>query len=249
MRVEGIGWFLVCVSLVFVTGCSGSSGSMTNGGGTGGGGGGVIDPDPDPEPESEPVIDPLNIVSADARADYLGPFQDAFHTVKDSARDGGLTSFVNLPSPGSSSYQGYMELSFFSMPSASIRGTTSLTVDMQTGATAGNATGFMGSVLDSAEVMQIVSFEGDVALSGGTLGAASNGAASYSLLIDGDLDNGVQTFAINGQLKGFLYGATGEGIVVSGGSNVLKNDIATVIDGTAVDGVATLWALRPADLP
>ena len=191
------------------------------------------------------VTSPLNIVTAQERAEYYGSFRTAFATVRDTAQDGGLTQFSNLPDPGDSTYDGYMNLVFITSPGANILGEATLAVDLQTGVTSGNATGFLGVIRDDAMIDQVVSYEGNITLSGGNLTAASNGAAGFDLQIDGELDNGLHTFGVDGQLNGYLFGADADGLRVIGSSSALNDDINLIIDGTeVVEGNAAIWALK-----
>ena len=207
----------------------GDAGSGDAGGGT-----------PDPAP---PVIS-LNFATDAERAYYQGDFASSFANVRDNAQIDGVSRIADLPAPGTSNYGGFMEILFFSSPSANVRGEATLNVDMQTGATNGNVTGFMGSVLDETMTNQLVNYEGDVTLSGGSLTAVGPGAAGLSMSIDGTLNNGLQSFGVTGELDGYLFGSTGEGLVVSGRSNPLNDDIVTTVDGAEVDGTVTMWGLR-----
>lgn len=241
-----IGCLIVSMTVAACGGSSGGTLDVTVDPGTGDGGDGDVGGggDTDPPPDPNPPVDPLNIVTSTQRSYYLGAFQAGFETVRDNARDGGLALSGDLPSFGSNTYNGYMEIGFFSTPNANIRGEATLIVSLQDGATTGSATGFMGPVVDSTMATQVVSYEGDVIFSGGSLTAVGNDAAALSMSINGAFDNGVQSFNIAGDLSGYLYGSTANGLVVSGGSNALKDDIVTIVDGGSVDGSATLWALK-----
>ncbi len=214
------------------TGGGDSGGGDMGGGDTGGG-------DP-PAPTS-----PFNLVTAEESAYFQGAFQDDFAFVRDTARVGGTATLADLPGSGVVSYDGFMAISFFSSLAANIRGEATLTVDMATGATGGGATGFMGAVFDETTMTSpIVHYEGDITFSGGSLTAGSNGAAALDIQIDGAFNNGVQDLSITGHIDGYVYGPGGEGVFASGSNFIAPKDITTVVDGTEVNGVATLWALK-----
>lgn len=239
-----LGCLAVMVTLLGCGGGGGSGDGAGDQGGTGGGdgdggdggGGGSVDP---------PVVSPFNIVTPEESVFFNGTFQDEFDFVVDTARVGGQSSMAGLPS-GTISYDGYMAISFFSTLGADIQGEATLTVDMQTGATGGSATGFMGAVFDETTMTNpVVSYDGSVNFSGGSLTAGPTGQAGFAMQIDGAFDNGVQDLTITGQIDGHIYGPDGDGLFASGSNFGVPRDITTIVDGTEVNGIATLWAIRP----
>jgi hypothetical protein len=64
--------------------------------------------------------------------------------------------------------------------------------------------------------------------------------------IDGSLDNGVNTFGVDGTLNGYLFGPNAEGLRVTGSHGGLSNDVDATIDGSGPTplGIATIWALQ-----
>jgi hypothetical protein len=116
---------------------------------------------------------------------------------------------------------------------------------METGAASGGASGFMGSVFDDTTATeQLVIYEGDLTFSGGSLTAGSGGGATLGIAIDGTFDNGVQILSITGAMDGSLYGASAEGVYLSGINFPGSADITPIVDGTPVFGTAALWAQK-----
>lgn len=219
-------------------GGSGSSGG-SGGDGTSDGGGGtdVVTP--------APIL--LNIVTEEERILYLGSFLSDFAMVRDTAILGGLTPFDPAPPAGAVSYDGYMQLLIGNAAvSANVIGDATLLVDLSGGPVTGSATGFLGMTLDSAMMNQVVSYEGVVAITGGGVTEGGTGGSAISFGIDGALDNGQNTFGINGTLSGYLFGAEGSGLRATGSQGGISDDIDATIDGSGPVpvGIATVWALK-----
>ncbi len=235
------------VAILAISGCGGSGTNQqstaidTGGGDTGGGdgsGGGGDDPDPEPEPEPEPS--PFNLASADDAIAYRNVIDFIFPPLRDTMNARGLSVYDDIHTLGSMQYDGYMNLVFVVTPAANLMGNASFSVDLDSGATLGNANGFMGVVMDDQGNEQFVDYVGDVVISGGNLDASG-----YNLQIDGALENGVNTFGVTGQLNGRLFGPNAEALRVIGSKSFFGDDITMTVDGTEIDnGTAGIWATR-----
>lgn len=240
---------LTLVSILAMCGCAAGGGSHQdtaadsggedNGGGDGGGGGGDdgsggSDPDPDPEPEPSP----FNIASADDAIAYLNVIDFLFPPLRDTMNARGLSDYDDIHTLGSMQYDGYMNLVFVVTPAANVMGNASFSVDLDSGATLGNADSFVGVVMDDQGNQQYIDYLGDIAISGGSLDASG-----YALQIDGALENGVNTFGVTGQLNGFLFGPNAEALRVIGTKSFFNDDITMTVDGAEIDnGTAGIWA-------
>jgi hypothetical protein len=165
--------------------------------------------------------------------------------VQDTYNVGGQTPFADLPTGTTVAYAGFMEVLFTSTPNANVRSATTLTVDMQSGATVGSATEFMGYVYNSeTDTTELALYDGSITFVGATLSSTSNGGATIDLEIDGAFGNGVQQFTIAGNIDGPVYGPDANGIYASGSYFGIGQDITLTADGAPVYGSATLWALQ-----
>ncbi|EBA10734.1 hypothetical protein RCCS2_11027 [Roseobacter sp. CCS2] len=202
----------------------------TGGGDTGGG-------DPPTSPFTRPT---------EAQALYFVTQMPAeFQGVKDNYNNGGFTPFTDLPAATTVTYEGFMELAFFTTPNANITSQTSVSVNMQTGATNGTASEFMGWVINPATGLEeLAVYEGDVVMSGGNIFAGSIGQTQYNMQVNGALDNGEQNFTVDGQLDGLIYGPAAEGVYVAGSDFGTNSNLDFTVDGQGVSGTAALWGLE-----
>lgn len=214
---------------------SGGSGSGSGSGGSGGSGGGG---DPDP-----PDTSPFYLATAAEAAAYQNLIEYTFPDLRDTMLARGLTPYDAAITYGDVTYEGYMNLVFAAATAANVLGDASLSVDLASGATTGEATNFMGTVLDDAGATQYVHYLGDVAISNGLLLEAADDAAYYRVEIDGTLENGVNTFGVNGQLDGYIFGDDGDALRVIGTKSFFDDDITLTVDGAEIsDGSAGIWA-------
>lgn len=207
--------------------------------GTGGGDGGGEDPGP--------VSSRLNIVTVDERIIYEEAFLTDFVLLRDTVKLGGLAPFDALPTTGSASFDGYMQVIIGNASvSANVIGNTTLSVDLAGGPITGSASGFLGTTLDDALVTQVVSYEGVIAITGGGVSERLTGGSAINFDINGSLDSGLNTFGIAGTLNGFLYGPEGSGLFATGSHGGLSNDIEATIDGSGSVpiGIASVWATK-----
>ncbi|WP_342069597.1 hypothetical protein [Yoonia algicola] len=150
-----------------------------------------------------------------------------------------------MPTGTTVAFAGFMEVLFTSTPNANVSSAATLTVDMQSGATVGSATEFMGYVYNSeTDTTELALYDGGITFLGGTLTGTSNGSTNIDIEIDGALDNGVQQFTITGNIDGPVYGPDANGIYASGSYFGIGQDITLTADGAPVYGSATLWALQ-----
>lgn len=213
---------------------AGDGGGDDGGGGDGGGGGG------DPTPTS-----PFNAPSEAQALYYVQDFDTAFDAVYLNYNTGGLTPEANLPSPSVVTYQGFMEIAFETTPAGNVHSTASLELDMQTGATTGNASEFMGwAVNPETGLEELALYVGTVEFSGGNLTTIATDKAGFDMQILGSLDNGLQEFSISGQIDGAVYGPEANGLFAGGSSSLISNDITLEVDDVGVNGTAAFWGLK-----
>lgn len=238
--------FLAGLTLLgFMAACGGGGGSAETGGtGSGGdtGGGGDVTPDPPPAPS------PLNIVTPEERAAYYDTFLPTFSAVNTAATEGGATAFDAPAVMGSVTYDGYMQLIMGNATvAANVIGEAVLQVGFDGGPVVGLATGFLGVTTDEAMLRQVVKYEGTINMSGGGVTAGADGSADIAFQVDGNLDNGVNTFSVNGSLVGGFYGEGAEGLYAIGSNTGIHGSMTTTIDGIAGPGnigVGTVSAIR-----
>ncbi|MEJ8562075.1 hypothetical protein QTO30_13160 [Yoonia sp. GPGPB17] len=142
-------------------------------------------------------------------------------------------------------YEGFIELAFTSTPNANITSQAEMYVDMQTGATSGSASEFMGWVANpETGLEELALYEGDVMMSGGNIFAGGIGQTQYNMQINGALDNGEQAFTVDGQLNGFIYGPNTDGVFVTGSDFGTNSNLDFSADGQPVFGTAAIWAVK-----
>ncbi|PJI84611.1 hypothetical protein BC777_3672 [Yoonia maricola] len=242
--IRSLTTYALVLALSACGGGGGSGGDDTGGGGGGDGdtgGGGDDGGDGGGGTPTSPFTAPT-----EAQALYfVTQMPDEFAAVKNAYNVGGLTPFADLPAPSTLNYSGFMELAFTSTPNANITSQASLSVDMQTGATTGSASEFMGWVANPETGLEdLALYEGDVVMSGGNIFAGTSGQTQYNMQINGALNNGEQAFTVNGQLNGFIYGPTADGVFVSGSDFGTNSDLDFTADGQGVFGTAALWGLK-----
>lgn len=237
-------WLLVSALTACGGGGSGSDDvGGTDGGGDTGGADGGAPPDPPPAPS------PLNIVTPNQRAAYYDTLLPAFSDMNAAATMGGATPFAAPAVAGSVTYDGYMQLIMGNATvAANVIGEASLQVDFAGGPITGSATAFLGVTPDEAMVRQVVSYEGTIDIFGGGVTEGADGSADINFQVDGLLDNGVNTFAVDGSLIGGFNGSNAEGLYAIGSNSGVHGLMDTVIDGVAGSanvGIGTVSATRP----
>ncbi|MEL6681372.1 MAG: hypothetical protein AAFQ09_01860 [Pseudomonadota bacterium] len=240
--------FSLTVLLVWVMAACGSGGApgsdnAPSSDDSDGGGDDGTPPDP-PAPPS-----PLNIVTPEQRTAYYDLLLPNFSTVNSSATTGAATPFAAPAVTGSVTYDGYMQLIMGNATiAANVIGTTSVQVSFDGGPVTGSAGNFLGVTPDEAMVRQVVAYEGTVDIFGGGVTEGQDGSTDISFQIDGALDNGVNTFAIDGTLVGGFYGSEAEGLYVIGSNTGVHGNINIAIDGasgTGTLGIGTVSAIKP----
>lgn len=233
--------FLLCV-LSYLTGCGSSGSSETT----------MQDPVPDdpsdPGGGDPPAQSLLNIVSPEQSAAYYTTLLGDFAQVVDASNDGSITAFASLPTSGSVSYSGYMQLIVGNQTvSANVIGEAELTHTLATGVMAGHADGFLGVAEDEFGFDQVAAYEGTILLANGVVADGGGGATAAAIDIAGALDNGLTTLDVTGSLVGALYGAGADGIHMIGSNTGIHGDVDVVIDGVSSSltiAVATVSVLR-----
>jgi len=229
-----------------LTACGGGGGDQgTSGGGSGGdpdGGGTGGTPDPAKVPS------PLNIVSEAERVAYYDTFLPAFSAVNDAATNGLPTAFDSATVTGTVTYDGYMQLIMGNATvAANVIGDASLEVRFDGGPITGAATGFLGVTTDEAMVRQVVAYEGTIDIFGGGVVEGDDGSTDITFEVDGALDNGVNTFAVDGDMIGGFYGDGAEGLYAIGSNTGVHGTMGTEIDGVSGAGnvgIGTISAIR-----
>lgn len=225
----------------------GGGGGDTGGGGggdTGGGGGGGGDP--------PPPVTALFVASDAERLTYETVFAPAVSaTARDSVIGGITTDFPALPTTGSMTYAGYLEIVVgSSVAYANVAAPATVTLTLLDLGITGEATGFMGSALDENLEEQLVNYAGTILISGGNVSEGTFGNAAVMLDIDGTLDSGLHLFSVDGTLTGGLYGVDGEGLRARASTTSIDGSFAAKVDGTAaLIGSGTLSALFSSSTP
>ncbi len=235
-----------CMLLACFASCGGGSGEgRTNGDGAGsgpdGGGSGSSDP---------PVVGTtaLNVLTAAERVSYEADLLSDFAIVTDASTGGGQTVFGSQPTTGSVSYDGYMQLIMGNASvSANVIGNAMLQLDIANATLSGTASGFQGITEDEFDFPQVAHYDGVVTITDATVGASPDGHYAVGFGINGVLDNGLNSFAIDGNLIGSLYGAEAEGLYAIGSYTNIHGSMDITIDGvdTPEDiGIATVSTLK-----
>ena len=224
----------------------GGGGGDTGGGGGGdhGGGGGGVDP--------PPPVTALFVASDAERLTYETVFAPAVIAMaRDSVMGGITTDFPALPTTGSMTYAGYLEIVVgSSVAYANVAAPATLTLTLQDLGITGEATGFMGSALDENLEEQLVNYAGTILIYGGHVREGAFGNAAVTLDIDGTLDSGLHLFSVDGTLIGSLYGLDGEGLRARASTTSIDGSFAAKVDGTAaLIGSGTLSALVASTTP
>lgn len=231
---------LIISALLPIAGCGGGSlQDGSTGGGTGGGGGTT---------GSNPPSSAYHIVSPEQRVAYYNTILPDFSAVTSVATTGPATPFMAPVTTGSATYDGYMRLIMGNTTvSANVIGNATLLVRFDGGTVNGTATDFLGVTLDEALFQQVVSYDGTVAISGGGVTVGADGSADISFDINGQLNNGVNTFAVDGTLVGGFNGDGAEGLYAIGSNSNLHGTMQVTIDGIAGPGnigIATVSGIR-----
>lgn len=235
---------LIVLALWPIAGCGGGTSLQdgSGGGGTGGGtgGGGTTGPNP---PSSA-----YNIVTPEQRIAYYDTVLPDFSAVTSAANTGQPTPFMAPVTTGSATYDGYMRLIMGNPTvSANVIGNATLLVRFDGGAVNGTATDFLGVTLDEAFFQQVVSYDGTIGISGGGVTVGADGFADISFDVDGQLNNGVNTFAVDGTLVGGFNGDGAEGLYAIGSNTNLHGTMQVTIDGIAGPsniGIGTVSGIR-----
>lgn len=237
----------ICFMLAGLAACSsgGGSGGSAGGGGGSDDGGGDDGGGDDGGGGTPPVVSPFTAPTEEQALYFVNEMPTEFNIVRSNHNAGGATPFADLSGLGEVYYDGFMEISIASTPNANIRSATTLSVDMMSGAVSGDASSFMGMVLNSETAThELALYEGAINFSGGTLTPYSNGDTRIDMQVDGALNNGLQYFTLTGTIDGRVYGDEAEGLFASGSYYGLGRDITLTADGADVYGSATLWALK-----
>lgn len=216
--------------------------------GCGGGGGGDGDAQPGIGDDSEddgadapdPVdpVDPLplesalNIATAAESAAYYDTLLPDFSAVRDAAMAPDATIFATMPTLGTVTYSGYMNLIMANTSaSANVTGEATLTASFGTGAISGSATDFLGATTDEYDSPQVAHYTGTVAISNGSIFAGTDGTTDLDMDISGTLDNGLNVFEIEGNLEGGFNGPNAEGLTGLGSNTGIHGSVSATIDG------------------
>ncbi|WP_341367455.1 hypothetical protein [Yoonia sp. BS5-3] len=220
------------VALSAVSGCSGGS-SAGDDDPIGGGGGGGTDPDPIDLPSD------LNVATAAESAAYYDIVNTDFPTVRSAAVAGGGTP---LPTTGTVTYEGYMNLIVGNATvSANVIGAATVQASFASATLSGSATDFMGVAIDEYDTTQVAHYEGTITIDNGDIFAGTDGSADVDFDISGTLDNGLNLFAVDGNLVGGFNGTNADGLYALGSNTGVHGDIDATIDGAAATiGIATV---------
>lgn len=250
------GTLISVVAVLLLTACTGGpsadpdprgGGGDDNGGDsivdTGGGGGGVVPP---------PPLTALYVASDAERLTYETVFAPAVSAMaRNPVLDGITTDFAALPTTGSMTYAGYLEIVVgSSIAYANVAAPATLTLSFLDLGITGEATGFMGSALSENLEEKLVNYAGTILISGGQVSENPSGKAAVILDIDGALDSGLHIFSVDGTLTGSLYGLDGEGLRARASTTSIDGSFAAKVDGTAaLIGSGTLSALVSSIVP
>ena len=237
---------LLISGLTLLTAACGQGGtSGVAGGGTGG-------PGPDPgggSGTSPPVpVTALNLLSPAELTYYQTVFRPDFAAVSAAAIAEPQTPFGSPVVSGNVTYAGYMQLIMGNqLVSANVIGNATLQLNLSTQAISGSADGFQGATTDEYDFAQVAHYEGIITISDGAISQSADGHYAVGMGVDGVLDNGLNSFAISGDLIGSLYGAEAEGLRVIGSYTNIHGSMDVTIDGvdTPQDiGIGTISALK-----
>ena len=212
-------------------------GDGDDGSGRGGGDGGGDPP---------PSLTALFVASDAERMAYDSTFLPAvIATASNSVMRGVTTDFSTLPTTGSMTYAGFLEIVVgSSVAYANVAAPASITLTLLDNGIIGEATGFMGSALDENLEERLVNYAGTILITGGQVSDGPLGNAAVSLDIDGSIDSGLHVFNVDGTLIGSLYGLNGEGLRARASTTSIDGDFSATVDGTpALIGSGTLSAL------
>lgn len=222
-------------------GGGGDGGGDNGGGGDDGGSGGGTPPNPN-----------LKIIlDDDTRLAYNATFLPDVTAVGTASQAGDPMQMSNMPATGTLDYSGYLELTIFSATApADVDGIASMSIAVADQSISGSIDGFRGMVEDANETLYLVSYDGILAVTDGSVSTGANGIAAITIDIDGTLDNGLNVFAVDGTLLGQLNGTDGDGLRARGTSFGTTGSMAVTIDGIAASGgIGTLSAVKDASAP
>ena len=180
-----------------------------------------------PDDSGSPDPGPLNSATATETAFYFNELLPDFAAVQTAATAGGIADISTLPT-GSVTYDGHMLLLMGNTTvSANVIGDTSLEVNIASNAITGQATDFLGVATDHAGFNHVAHYDGLVAISNGDISIVDD---TLAFDIDGSLDNGLNTFSVEGTLVGGLYD-DGEGLNAIGSHTGVHGNVTAKIDG------------------
>ena len=180
-----------------------------------------------PDDSVSPDPGPLNTATVTETTFYFDELLPNFAAVQTAATAGGIADISTLPT-GSVTYDGYMLLLMGNATvSANVIGDTSLQVNIASNAITGQATDFLGVATDNAGFNHVAHYDGSVAISNGDISIVDD---TLAFDIDGSLDNGLNTFSVEGTLVGGLYD-DGEGLNAIGSHTGVHGNVTAKIDG------------------
>ena len=230
----------LAIGLLGVSGCGSESSAAGDGGG--------VDPT-DPVDPVDPIDPPsaLSIATASESAAYYNTLLPDFAFVRDAAVTNDATVFSTMPTTGTVTYAGYMNLIMGnSSVSANVIGEATIQASFAINAISGSATDFLGVATDEYDTNHVAHYAGTITIVDGDIIAGTDGTAGIDIEITGALDNGLNVFAVDGNLVGGFYGPNAEGLSVLGSNSGIHGNISTTIDGmTGTIGIATISAVTP----
>jgi hypothetical protein len=154
-------------------------------------------------------------------------------------------SDVPTPTSGSLDYEGYLELNIVSAAAAAdIDGIAVFSIDLSDHKISDTIDGFRGMVRDPNTNDYLVSYDGVLDIIDGGLSLGADDEAAVFMVIDGNLDNGLNLFTINGEVEGTLKGDSGGFLFARGTSSGLDGYMDVTIDANiaAISSIGTLSA-------
>ena len=180
-----------------------------------------------PDDAASPDPGPINTATATETAFYFNELLPDFAAVQTAATAGDIADLSTLPA-GSVTYDGHMLLLMGNATvSANVIGDTSLQVNIASNVITGQATDFLGVATDNAGFDHVAHYDGLVAISNGDISIVDD---TLAFDIDGSLDNGLNTFSVEGTLIGELYN-DGTGLNAIGSQTGIHGSVTAKIDG------------------
>ena len=109
------------------------------------------------------------------------------------------------------------------------------------------ATGFQGVTTDEYDFTQVAHYGGVVSMSHGFVDQTTGGHYAVGFGVNGVLDNGLNSFAIEGDLIGTLYGTGADGLRAIGSYTNIHGSMVVTIDGVDTPddiGIGTISVIR-----